>query len=116
MGKAQRRKGHRFEREVADFIRKHGFEAVTTRAAAPLEDAAGRDIVTNLPFCIQVKAGTSISLTRALLEAVAARRNGEIPMAIVRDDNFHEKVCVLRLSDLFSLACCTAHTWEGHRA
>lgn len=53
MGSAERARGNRAERDVAAFLREHGFDAMTSRAAQGWQ--GGSDIFTSLPLAIEVK-------------------------------------------------------------
>ena len=53
MGATERRRGHKAERDVAAFMRDHGWDAVTTRAASGYQH--GDDIATDAPVSIEVK-------------------------------------------------------------
>ena len=53
VGSTERRRGHKAERDVAAFLRDHGWDAVTSRAASGFQH--GDDITTNAPVSIEVK-------------------------------------------------------------
>jgi Holliday junction resolvase len=53
VGATERRKGHKAERDVAAFLRDHGWSAVTTRSASGFQH--GDDIETDAPISIEVK-------------------------------------------------------------
>jgi len=112
MSASQRRKGHDFERLVASLIREAGFDARTTRQAAPMEDARGRDIICpGLPFAIQCKAGRTVRPALALREATEAAAAGELPVAILHDARAGERLVVMRLTDwLLMLRTIPLHT------
>lgn len=67
MGKAERAKGQRAERAVAAFLRDHGWDAVTTRAASGYQH--GDDIDTNAPVSIEVKDVAKMDLSGWLRQA-----------------------------------------------
>jgi hypothetical protein len=110
-GASARRRGHAWEREVAAELRKLDHRASTTRACAPDMDAAGLDIVTSLPFAIQCKAGTSIGIIPAFLEACRAsteifkRTVGppKMPVAALQHFGSGERLVVMRFSDWLRL-------------
>lgn len=62
MGKAEREKGHRFERLLATLFRSLGFERCqTSRNESRLLDGCGIDL-SNIPYNIQAKAGIQRNL------------------------------------------------------
>jgi Holliday junction resolvase len=67
VGKAERAKGQRAERAVAAFLRDHGWDAVTTRAASGYQH--GDDIDTNAPVSIEVKDVAKMDLSGWLRQA-----------------------------------------------
>lgn len=67
VGAAERSKGHRAERDVAAFLREHGWNAVTTRAASGYQH--GDDIRTNAPVSIEVKNVAKTDLSGWLRQA-----------------------------------------------
>jgi hypothetical protein len=78
MGSAERAKGNRAEQAVARFLREHGFDAVTSRAANGTQ--GGSDILTNLPFAIEVKDHARIDLSGWWRQASADTPEGKIPL------------------------------------
>jgi hypothetical protein len=69
VGAAERSKGHRAERDVAAFLRDHGWSAVTTRAASGMQ--RGDDIETDAPVSIEVKDCARLELAAWLRQAQA---------------------------------------------
>lgn len=67
VGAAERRKGHKAERDVAAYLREHGWAAVTTRAASGFQH--GDDIRTDAPVSIEVKNVAKIDLAGWLRQA-----------------------------------------------
>lgn len=55
MGKAERVKGHQFERDTAQLWRGWGYDAHTTRLMSRDLDNQGVDIFTDAPFNVQCK-------------------------------------------------------------
>ena len=51
-----RKKGHDFERKFAEYLRIHGYKAVTSRSENRSLDDAGVDLVDNTKFYFQLKA------------------------------------------------------------
>ena len=104
MGKLSRRKGARFEREIARRL-----SAVTgSTVERNLEEVrAGNsgDLVSDLPCTFQLKCGKAPSVWRALKEAQeAADGTGQFAVAVVRRNASHsseqpEDVAVLSLDD-----------------
>lgn len=84
MGKKSRDKGAAFEREVA----KLHTEALGVPCKRNLEEVRsgnrGDIVVPGVPLSIQCKVGVRPPIYEALDEAVAAAREGDVPVAIIR--------------------------------
>lgn len=104
MGKAQREKGARAERDAALEWQAAGFPRARRRCSG--EEAQdrnpGRDLDGTPGFAVQVKNDRSATPHQALAEARAAARPGEIPVGWFRKDR-HEFVAVIATSDFFRL-------------
>jgi len=60
------------EREIAAELREMGYEAVTSRQESRSADAAGIDIISNIPFEIQCKASKNQPQLHQLLTETEA--------------------------------------------
>lgn len=102
MGLKSQVKGKRFEAEIAEAIG----QVLGERAVRNLDqqgDDAGRDLLTRLPFCIQcehVKGKPHVY--EKLKEAKGSAREGEIGVAILRQDR-KPIVAVMSLADWLEL-------------
>lgn len=79
-----KQKGARGEREVADILRKHGFDARrSAQYCGNTGDAA--DITSNLPYHIEVKHQERIEIDKWWDQAVHdAKENGKDPILVFR--------------------------------
>ena len=98
-GRAARQKGHVGERWFVKWWKKWDCIAKTTRQAAPLEDAKGRDIHTQLPFCIQIKTGVTANPLKALLEAISAAKEQEISLGVAHNTKLKQWFVAMTLED-----------------
>jgi hypothetical protein len=98
MGKAQRDKGKRGEREVAEALR-----AVYPDAKRGWQSRAGSDApdVDGTPWWVEVKIGKAPPIWPAWKQANTAT-DGRPPLVVVRRDR-EGALAVLRLSDLVDL-------------
>jgi hypothetical protein len=78
-GAASRRKGARAELAVAKWLRDHGWQAVTTRAASGTQ--RGDDLVTDTGLSWEVKDHAKFELASWVDQAVA-NANGNLPVVI----------------------------------
>ena len=78
-GKFSRNKGAAHERRVCRILKDAGYEA--RRNLTQYQETTGRDVTTNLPLCIQCKAGQKIDARKAFAEAVSAAESHEWPVA-----------------------------------
>lgn len=104
VGKAQRDKGKRGEREVAEICRDFGFPA--TRTAQHCGKTAGKADVEGVPgLHLEVKRTETLRpwdyMDQALRDALAAGR-GEMPTVVWRK-NEHDWLALLRFTDLLAL-------------
>lgn len=84
MGKAQRRKGHDWEREVAASLQRLDPSA---RRLLEYQEGAGIDIKTTLPMAVQCKCGRSLAVALSgLKEAQAVAAPGIIPVCAYHAD------------------------------
>lgn len=85
MGKMQRRKGHSFEREIAQI-----FRTIYPDARRKLEyhekDALGVDIQDTGPFLIQCKRGRNYAPITKIFEIQGATSD-KIPLLVTKGDN-----------------------------
>lgn len=85
MGKSQREKGKRGERELARRLREYGYDA---RRGQQYSGANGDADVIGLPGVhIEVKRTEKLSLYDALAQAIADARPGEMPVVAHRRNN-----------------------------
>lgn len=94
MGKAQRRKGHNFERQVAAM-----FRWVFERACRGFQTRGGtaeEPDVDGTPFYIECKASKSMPSVRGALRQAEAGTDGRISLAICKKDR-EEPIVALRL-------------------
>jgi len=84
MGKAARRKGHQFERDMANLLRDTHPGIKTSRLAAPELDPLGQDLANTGAFVYQCKAVEALNVHKVLAEmpaqegkinAVASKKN-----------------------------------------
>ena len=78
MGSAERARGNKAERDVAAFLRAHGFGAITSRSAQGFQ--GGSDIVTTLPLAIEVKDHGRLDLAGWWRQAVENAGTDDIPV------------------------------------
>lgn len=99
MGSYERRKGARFEREVARKLAAAGYCA--SRNLEQYQETSGRDLKVDAPLCIQCKAGKRPNWEAALREAMSAAGT-DYAVAITHQDH-GLTVAHLPLSDLLEL-------------
>lgn len=98
----QQRKGKAFEHLIAKLISSTLNEwAVRNLHQAKGEDT-GRDLWTNLPFCIQCCHAKKPPIYQKLGEAVRSARPGEMPVAVIRQDR-RDIIVVMRIGDWLEL-------------
>lgn len=83
-GKTNRRKGHNWEREVANDIRTFGLDP-TAKRHLEYQEGGGMDIETKLPLTIQCKCGghSSVGFT-GLHEAIKSMKPGSFPVCALK--------------------------------
>jgi Holliday junction resolvase len=69
VGATERRRGSKAERDVAAYLRDHGWRAITTRAASGFQ--RGDDIATDAPVSIEVKDHARLDLAGWVTQARA---------------------------------------------
>lgn len=79
-GRASRQKGKRFEREVANLFKAHGFEAKRTAQFCGKTGTADVDGVDGLH--IECKAVERLNLNKAMEQSMSDAREGEVPIVI----------------------------------
>lgn len=79
-GKTARRKGHNFERDVANLLKPYFPDA---KRQLEYQEGLGYDIANTGELSIQCKVGKSFKIEKALKEAV---REKHIPIAITKKD------------------------------
>lgn len=100
MSASQRRKGHDWEREVANLFRDAGFAA--RRGLQQPRDGSEVPDVEVEGFWIECKRGRRTSPQAALRQAIAAVPDGRIPVAVCKDDRAEPTVTLL-LKDFLTL-------------
>ena len=100
MGRMSREKGKRGERELANTLKEHGFDA---RRGQQFCGASGDADVIGLPgIHIEVKRTESLSLYSALEQAEADAREDEIPVVFHRRN--HKKwVVIMELENFLNM-------------
>lgn len=99
MGKSQRDKGARGEREVADLFEDQGLKA--RRGMRQSQDATGEPDVVVEPapwLWVEVKRGKTTRPVAALKQAIKAAGANRVPIAVTRDD-YDAPVVTLRFAD-----------------
>jgi len=84
MGRMSREKGARGEREAAHFWQPVFPECRRRCCGEESQGSQGRDLAETPGYCVQVKHMARPDEFRALHEAIAASRDGEIPLAHCR--------------------------------
>lgn len=100
MGKMQRDKGKRGERELARILRDYGYEC---RRGQQFCGSSGDADVVGLPgIHIEVKRTERLNLYDALTQAGSDSRPGEIPVVFHRRNDC-KWVCILSLDDFMNI-------------
>lgn len=102
-GRASKNKGKVGEREVAEVLRKHGWEAkrgVQHQGGADSPDVAvaGDDF----PFHVEVKRTETLALWKSIEQAVADAPKDKVPLVVHRPSR-RKWVAILDLEDLLEL-------------
>jgi hypothetical protein len=99
-GKAARKKGHDFERQIANAFRLAGWLGAKRHLEMQVQDCLGFDIDGIDPFRVQCKAFKDYAPISCLKEVKPAP--GIVPVLITKADNA-PPVCVLYFSDFMRL-------------
>ena len=103
MGKASRDKGKRGEREVAQILREHGYDA---HRGQQYKGGADSPDVVGLPgFHIEVKRTEQARVYDFMEQAKAESAAGEIPLVVHRQ-NGREWLAVMTFSDFLEVCAC----------
>jgi hypothetical protein len=100
-GKSSRRKGHQFERDVANAL-KGIFPGARRHLEYQGEEADGRDIVGTGKFKFQCKRLKKYSPVTAISEIQCAPELGDVPILVTAGD-FLPALAVLPFDDLLRL-------------
>ncbi len=100
MGKAQRVKGHTFERKIANIFKELGFPDAKRHLEFQFQEAKGYDLDGTEPYYIQCKKH-KVYVPISTIEEVKAPKDG-IPVLITEPDR-GDAVAVLYLSDFLNL-------------
>lgn len=96
MGKMSREKGKRFEREVANWLKSHGFNC---RRGQQYCGANGDADVVGLPgIHIECKHVERLNVYDAMSQAIRDAKDNEKPVVIMRKNNC-EKLVIMRADD-----------------
>ena len=97
-GASSRRKGHSFERKVAQRMRE-AMPGVEIKRGLQSRGGGAEEADVEMPFLhVECKIGKRPSPRAALSQAVRDAKPGKIPIAVVQDDR-QEPFVVLRLDD-----------------
>lgn len=106
-----KRKGSNGEREIAKILREHGYEA---RRGQQYSGANGDADVVGVPGVhIEVKRGQQLNIEKAMQQAEADKRPGEMPVVFHRK-NGEEWKATMRLDDWLEMLDCKS-ILEGRR-
>lgn len=99
------KKGPRFEKDVVEYLRKHGFPHAERRVMGGAND---RGDVAGVPgVCMEIKNTVSINMGLAMKEATIEARNANVPFKAVVFKRIQKPVeqayVLLELSDLVTL-------------
>lgn len=96
-----KQKGARFEREVAAWLREHGYEA---RRAQQYCGAAGdSDVLSSLPLHIECKHVEKLNVYQAMQQAIDdSAPTGQLPV-VIHKRNRSEKLVTMRADDWIAL-------------
>ena len=101
MSKMSRNKGQRGERELAKELSDRGFEARRGRQFSGSPESP--DVVCHmLPFHIEVKRTETLSVYKAMQQAIDDSEEEQIPLVCHRRNN-KEWLAILKLDDLLDL-------------
>ena len=95
-----RNKGHTFERDMAEFLRIYGWEAVTSRSESKALDDQKVDLFDNTPFYFQLKCVER--MTKSYHDLLKEIKKGKIPVVLHKRKN-KGVVAVMQLEDFANL-------------
>lgn len=101
-GKAARKKGLDFERDIAARFRAIGFTGARRQLEFQIEDANGVDLQGCDPYFVQCKKLRQYASVNTIQEVKCQRWLGEVPVLITAGDN-QEPMAVLPLEDFIGL-------------
>ena len=101
-GRAARKKGLDFEREIARRFVEAGFPRARRQLEFHSADANGVDLQNTEPFFVQCKKTAKYVPINTITEVQCTREFGEIPILIAAGDN-QEALVVIPLDDFFRL-------------
>ena len=101
MGKMQRRKGHAFERWVANQLKKI-FPEARRHLEYQASEAIGVDVANTGKFKVQCKRGRKYSPLSAIKEIQICPFEGGVPVLVTQGD-FEEPLAVLPFSEFLDL-------------
>lgn len=107
-GKTARRKGHNFERDVANLLKPYFPDA---KRQLEYQEGLGYDIANTGELSIQCKVGKSFKIEKALKEAA---REKHIPIAITKKDREDIVVSMYwKDFEFFLISYLRNKKWEG---
>ena len=111
MGKSQRDKGARLERDIAKALAAY-FGIKATRRLGQARDG-GEDLDIDIPFTIEIKARAEAPAAQKFLEQAqaAALDTARMPIAIIKGDR-KQPVVLMFLTDWLELAMPTVQQYE----
>ena len=111
MGKSQRDKGARLERDIAKALAAY-FGIKATRRLGQARDG-GEDLDIDIPFTIEIKARAEAPAAQKFLEQAqaAALDTARMPIAIIKGDR-QQPVVLMFLTDWLELAMPTVQQYE----
>lgn len=102
-GASSRRKGHQFEREVANMFKAAGFTDARRQLEYHEDDCRGVDIQGTGPYKVQCKKLAKYVSINTIGEVVCDRQlAGEVPILVTAGDGL-EAMAILPLVDLLAL-------------
>ena len=93
-------KGNRYERDLAEYLRELGYDAVTSRAESKNLDDKGVDLFDNSPFYIQAK---HVEKMKTSYHDILARMPTEKTPVIFHKRNNKGTIVAMKLEDFTKL-------------
>ena len=113
MSARSRRKGARFERQIAKRLREIGISAERNITETRTGNAGDIDLPSHVPLVLQCKVGARPPIYRAIAEAEAVAESTDYPVAIVKRDGAGgrkaDELAVMRLDDWLEFVEKLAH-------